>query len=370
MKSFQWSDIFVTGLGTVDDQHHQLIDLINTFGDELAKGRIGADEIRTLLGRLVDYTRFHFSEEEMQMRENHIDARHLVYHVAAHKAFFEEVEFMQSGFDPAAPATGKQLFDFLNHWLAYHILGVDQNMARQMHMINSGLTPAEAYDKEEREADQTTEPLLVALNGLFDLVSQRNRELMVLNQTLEEKVAQRTRELSESNRHLEELSLTDVLTQLPNRRHAMRALIAFWREAWTTGEPVACMMIDADHFKEVNDSYGHDAGDEVLIALARALRQSFRTDDVVCRLGGDEFFVICPSTDLEGAMLVAEKTRAEVASLRVPTGGEPWVGSISIGVAVSDDSMHHYEQLLKLADEAVYAAKRAGKNCVRNAADG
>jgi hemerythrin len=125
------------------------------------------------------------------------------------------------------------------------------------------------------------------------------------------------------------------------------------------------MMIDADHFKEVNDTYGHDAGDVVLNELARTLKYSFRSDDVVCRLGGDEFFVICPNTNLEGGMYAAEISRNAASKLRVPTGGEPWHGSVSICVAVWAPEMKSYEELIKVADNSVYAAKQAGKNCVR-----
>jgi hemerythrin len=124
-------------------------------------------------------------------------------------------------------------------------------------------------------------------------------------------------------------------------------------------------MIDADHFKEVNDTYGHDAGDSVLIKLAKTLQHSLRNDDIVCRLGGDEFFVICPNTDREGGMYIAELTRKVVSELRVHTGGEPWHGSVSIGVASRSPDMESCDELIKAADKCLYAAKEAGKNCVR-----
>lgn len=126
------------------------------------------------------------------------------------------------------------------------------------------------------------------------------------------------------------------------------------------------MMIDADHFKEVNDTYGHDAGNVVLKELARSLKHAFRSDDVVCRLGGDEFFLIGTNTNLEGGIYAAETTRNALSELRVPTGGEPWHGSISIGVAVRTPEMTSYEELIKVADNSVYLAKKSGKNCVRS----
>lgn len=124
-------------------------------------------------------------------------------------------------------------------------------------------------------------------------------------------------------------------------------------------------MVDADHFKEVNDTFGHDAGDDVLRELSKALAHTVRSDDIVCRLGGDEFLIICANTDQEGGMHIAELARATVSVLRVPTGDAAWPGSISAGVAARSAEMGNHEALIKRADEGVYAAKRDGRNCVR-----
>ena len=124
------------------------------------------------------------------------------------------------------------------------------------------------------------------------------------------------------------------------------------------------MMIDADGFKGINDSYGHEAGDEVLRQLSLSLKEAVRTDDMVCRLGGDEFLIVCANTPLDGALRTAEKVRSEVANLRVAAGTGAWQGSISVGVAVRQPDMLNIEDLLKTADEGVYIAKRNGRNQV------
>ncbi len=189
--------------------------------------------------------------------------------------------------------------------------------------------------------------------------------MTLLNLSLEKKVAERTRELSEANIRLETIALTDALTELPNRRHGMRVLKALWKEAVKDNTPLSCMMIDADHFKQVNDTYGHDAGDTVLCELAKTLSHSVRTDDLVCRLGGDEFLIICPNTDRNGGVHLAGIIHQTVSVLRIPTGDGAWKGSISVGVACRSRQMADHEALIKRADEAVYAAKRSGKNCVK-----
>lgn len=297
MNSFHWGAHFVTGLTEVDEQHHHLVDIINQFSSLLAKNVIHAEDVDRLYNQLADYAIYHFQEEEKLMSEVKVDALLLNHQIEMHKGFMDEVTSIYASISPDKLDQASTFLKFLIHWLAYHILAEDQDMARQIKAIQSGMSPHEAYAKMEQERDSATAPLLEALNGLFEQVSIRNKELKQLNESLEEKVALRTKELSEANLHLEELSLTDVLTGLPNRRHAMRSLSSLWDEALQKGSSLVCMMIDADHFKEVNDAYGHDAGDGVLIELAKTLRHSLRNDDVVCRLGGDEFLIICPNTD-------------------------------------------------------------------------
>ena len=367
MKSFHWGTHFVTGLTEVDEQHQHLVDIINQFSSMLAENVIHVEDVDRLYNQLADYAVYHFQEEEKLMTEVKVDALHMNDHIDVHKGFLDDVTSIYSSISMDNLDQVRTFLKFLIHWLAYHILGDDQDMARQIKAVQAGMSPHEAYEKLKQERDSATAPLLEALNGLFEQVSIRNKELKQLNESLEEKVALRTKELSEANLHLEEMSLTDVLTGLPNRRHAMRRLSSFWNEALQKNSTLVCMMIDADHFKEVNDAYGHGAGDGVLIELAKTLQHSLRNDDVVCRLGGDEFFVICPDTDIEGGMYIAEMTRKTVSELRVPTGGEPWHGSISVGVASRLPDMKSYEELIKEADKGVYAAKEAGKNCVKMA---
>lgn len=182
---------------------------------------------------------------------------------------------------------------------------------------------------------------------------------------LEKKVRERTEELHRANQELIEISLTDALTGLSNRRHALQQLKTLWEESTRSGNPLSVMMIDADHFKEINDTCGHDAGDFVLSELGRTLQHAVRTDDLVSRLGGDEFLIICPNTDRSGGLKVAETVRKKVSDMRVPAGDGCWNGSVSIGVAVRTSDMKTFESLIKAADKGVYAAKRAGKNCVR-----
>lgn len=368
MDSFRWDACFITGIDEVDSQHHGLVDLINGFG-ELITGEAGisAADVEKVFGELANYAIYHFREEESLMDSLHLDLRHLDQHKHAHAAFIDEVTQMHAGLSADNPEAANFLLKFLTHWLAYHILGQDQVMAKQIAAIHAGKTPEEAFLGGDEARDPATDTLLLALNGLFHQVSERNRQLSQLNQTLEARVAERTRELSEANQQLEDMAMTDILTGLPNRRHALRSFEREWNDAMRKDSALACMMIDADGFKQINDTYGHDAGDDVLRELARTLAHAVRTDDIVCRLGGDEFLIICPFTPLAGALKFAETIRREVAALRVPAGAGEWPGSISVGVAARSADMKGLEALMKTADDGVYIAKRNGRNRVATA---
>ena len=366
MESFHWDQSFITGLPEVDEQHHRLVELINRFGDLVTAGKaLNLEDIETVFEELRNYTVYHFRDEESMMMRIGVDAKHVKMHLDAHAHFLEEVSSLHTGITPNNHEAAASLLDYLSKWLAYHILGTDQDMARQIAAIEAGKTPAEAFLMHESKNSESAGPLLHALTGLFRRVSERNRELIELNTTLEARVAERTEALLKANEQLEHIAMTDLLTGLPNRRHALKSLNHYWLESRRENKPLVCMMIDADGFKEINDKHGHDAGDEVLRQLAGCLKNAVRTDDMICRLGGDEFLLICPNTPLAGGMQLAEKMRSEVAAMRVPAGNSGvWRGSISVGVGVRSETMQNTYELIKIADSGVYLAKQRGRNCV------
>lgn len=170
-------------------------------------------------------------------------------------------------------------------------------------------------------------------------------------------------ELAVLNRKLETAAMTDVLTRLPNRRFALRQLEDELSVALTAQAPLSVVMIDIDHFKLVNDQHGHDMGDLVLRETAAVLRRGLRKGDYVCRLGGEEFLAICPGSTLAQATMTAERLRSAVAEHLIGFGYEHCV-TISAGVASLEQGYDTVDELLKLADRRVYAAKASGRNCV------
>ena len=166
--------------------------------------------------------------------------------------------------------------------------------------------------------------------------------------------------------HSLELAVTDPLTGLHNRRYMSGQLGALVKRAAQGGDPVAALLIDIDHFKRINDTFGHDVGDEVLREFAVRLATNVRAIDLACRLGGEEFVVIMPDTDLQAAHRVAERLRLHVsgAPFRVQGAPEPLAVTVSIGVAATIGEGDHPDALIKRADAAVYDAKRSGRNQV------
>jgi two-component system cell cycle response regulator len=159
-----------------------------------------------------------------------------------------------------------------------------------------------------------------------------------------------------------ELAITDQLTGLFNRRYMSRHLSTLLSEG---SKPVSFLMLDVDFFKQINDTYGHDVGDEVLREFANRISANVRGIDLACRFGGEEFVVVMPDTDLSFAYLVAERLRQSVADAPFVLNGEAQQlpVTISIGVAASQAG-DTPEVLLKRADQALYRAKRDGRNRV------
>jgi diguanylate cyclase (GGDEF)-like protein len=192
------------------------------------------------------------------------------------------------------------------------------------------------------------------------------REQQVLRREQEE-LRHRLLELSITNQRAQEAALTDVLTGLYNRRHAMQRLTQEWAEAERGHRPLSVLMLDLDHFKTVNDTYGHDVGDAALRQFAEVLRAFSRVPDVPCRFGGEEFLLIAPGTALQGALQLAERIRSAVEHKALVASGSELRFTVSIGVAEKQAEHVSIDQLIKAADDALYKAKDAGRN--RIAAD-
>ena len=165
--------------------------------------------------------------------------------------------------------------------------------------------------------------------------------------------------------NLRDLSVRDPLTGLFNRRYLAESLGREMARSKRRTLPLTVMMMDLDHFKAFNDNYGHDAGDAVLVAFARLLHQNFRSEDIACRLGGEEFVLIMPEMDREVAARRAGQMLDETLAIQlVHDGRELPPVTVSIGLAIFPEDGETPEAMMQLADRAVYRAKAEGRNRV------
>ncbi|OOZ73359.1 hypothetical protein BOW49_09315 [Solemya velum gill symbiont] len=174
-------------------------------------------------------------------------------------------------------------------------------------------------------------------------------------------------ELNQRQKQLQEQARTDPLTGINNRRQFYRLGEPEVDRSHRYGRPLSLLILDADHFKQVNDTYGHGVGDHILIALATGLEQSLRSSDIPARFGGEEFVVLMPETPSDTANEIAERLRAMVAERIVVTStGERVSVTISIGVSSLQPEDTDLDQMIKRADRALYRAKEAGRNRVES----
>jgi len=201
----------------------------------------------------------------------------------------------------------------------------------------------------------------------FDLLVRRDDDLAFVASQL--RALCRTHDVIESlvtaNRRLVRQSVTDSMTGLYNHRRLLEWLEIEFKRSERNLEPLSCVMVDIDHFKQVNDTYGHKFGDFVLQEFATLLRANIRKTDILGRYGGEEFLAILPNTDAVGAVNLAEKLRRLVEDLRIDQEGHQIRITASFGVAsTSEGNVFNHDQLLQMTDKALYVAKQSGRNRV------
>jgi len=224
-----------------------------------------------------------------------------------------------------------------------YLLGVVQDINQQK--------AAEAMQKNQEEA-------------LEKLVKERSQALIEMNKALIKAHStkdQVIRELKDTKAALEEMAIKDPLTQLYNRRYMMDQLASEWERYSRYETPFSVIIIDIDHFKMVNDTYGHDCGDYVLDQLSREMEEALRRIDVLCRWGGEEFLVLLPETTLEEGYLVSQRIHQATRSTTYHYKGQDLSITLTLGLASNVDH-ETIESLIKAADDALYRGKASGRD--------
>ncbi len=219
-----------------------------------------------------------------------------------------------------------------------------------------------ALSRSERKAQETLEDLRRSRDKFETRVMQRTIDLKEVNDKLRHEIAQRT----VAQNALEEAATTDALTRLLNRRIMITRLEQEIARSRRNQTRFTVVFVDLDHFKAVNDTKGHDAGDSVLVETAIRMKSMLRGQDTLARWGGEEFLILLAETGLEQGLLVAEKIRKRIAAVPYYINGDELAITASFGVAEANDTCD-INQLIKAADDALYSAKENGRNRVETA---
>lgn len=251
------------------------------------------------------------------------------------------------------------LFGLVAYYLALYLSRPIEQLARSARQVQNqqpgAQFPLQHPVLEIAQLGQSIDAMTQSLLG-------KERELQEANASLEATVAQRTLALTQANAELLSLATHDSLTGVYNRRRFDEKLTEYTLLFRRTGRPFSLLLIDADHFKRINDTHGHAVGDEVLQQLAQLIQSSLRTTDFVARYGGEEFAVLLPEiAQPDTPEVVAEKIRAAVAEADFPAVGNV---TVSIGVGLADPADNNHSALIKRADQQLYQAKAAGRNQV------
>ena len=219
---------------------------------------------------------------------------------------------------------------------------------------------AEQFNKLSAQLNDANHRLQSKINVSDKKLIQNNRQLL-----------KQSEDLKQISDEFRKLSVTDALTGIYNRRHFEELIKTETEIAQRHGEVFSLLIIDIDHFKMVNDNYGHPCGDSVLKEVAGTLKNNLRKTDIICRVGGEEFVAICKRADKATAMDISNKLREKVESLTTPFGDERIKVTISVGVASlnSESTEEHADSLYKQADIAVYHSKKSGRNRITHYED-
>jgi diguanylate cyclase (GGDEF)-like protein len=208
-----------------------------------------------------------------------------------------------------------------------------------------------------------TIPLVVEKNLTLAKIQRENQSLRRELEGALKQVRDKNRQLEDSLERLEEMAATDPLTGLYNRRHFARVLDQMFAEAMRYNADMACVMIDLDGYKQLNDSFGHQVGDQLLVLAGKVISANTRRMDVAARYGGDEFVLLLPRATSDEAEALAERIRTEFKQATAALLKRPAGVSMSIGIgSVATTGAAHADQLIAIADQALYRAKDAGRD--------
>ena len=197
---------------------------------------------------------------------------------------------------------------------------------------------------------------------IINSIYSRESNIIKLNQTLEKKVLKRTKELRDANKKLIENSTIDYLTNIPNRKYFFETGLKYFHLAKRQKSMLSVIYIDIDYFKNINDTYGHNIGDEILKIIANTLSKNIRKSDIVARTGGEEFIILLTDIDEQKAFIFAEKLRKSIENINYKKDDITVKSTISLGISGIKNNDEKLDSIINRADKALYQAKKENRN--------
>ena len=370
IEIFPWSPHFSVGVEEIDSQHQELVRILNEICSCVLSTKDYDETIDKLFYDLIAYTKFHFNSEEAFLRSCGVPDTLFVEHKANHDGLVAEAHALKDKYDgdPNKDTNLEEMLTTLVLWLTKHILEEDMRMCALISYMSKGVSPDEALSKADQEMQGAKGTVARVMGSMMQVSSASVLELrreIAFRRKLEDRLQEEILVRKTAEKKLEFLAEHDPLTNLPNRRLFDNLVEAALKLSKRNRSENALLFIDIDGFKAINDTLGHKAGDALLISIARRMEGVVRESDVVARVGGDEFTIYlggnCPR---DGACKIAEKVVAAIAQPFDLDGHQAQVGA-SVGIALYPTDSVNLDELVRQADEAMYVAKKSGKNSYR-----
>jgi diguanylate cyclase (GGDEF)-like protein/hemerythrin-like metal-binding protein len=342
-----------TSISVVDAAHQSWLDLIKESVPLLLKRESAGDTFALVLERLRTQAENHFATIEALLEKYAVDARHADAHREEHRGFLHRLESLrrQGGADPVSTGLGLALLSLLIEWLCFHVFDRDLRLASQIHLIEQGRSPQAAYEEQLQQAlpETARNSLLDALAALFS--DQQN--LYDLHDLPRPDLSQGL------------MVPLDLLTGLANRGRFFGELQRVLADARNRSEIVVLMHIDVDGMLGINQSMGMEFTDSLLAEIARRLRDTSRRQDLLGRIGNDDFTVALVGGSAPELMIEAAERLYVAVSRELMSVGREGGFTLSAGIAVSPKDGSNAQELMASAEWALNAAKQQGGACVR-----
>ena len=364
LEVFPWNKNFETGIKKIDEEHKTLVILLNKLANSLTQEKL--TEVQETFVQLAEYADYHFKSEE-KIWEEYFDKENSLFelHKESHNSFLPTIiKLQEKNKEQSFYDTAEEILLFLVRWLAFHIIDEDKRLALIIDSIKNGKKLNEAKLISDSQMSGSMKILVDAILSMYDSLSIKAIKL------IRERKARikAQKELRETNKKLEKLSITDQLTDLYNRRHFEELFEKELKEAKKNNTIISVILFDIDHFKKLNDKYGHIQGDKALKSVAKCIKKVCKKANAFAfRVGGEEFAILITDKESKSSLELCETLKQEIAEMKILNENSFVSNYLTISAGISSKTPEKFDTIdsfMKIADEKLYKAKELGRNLI------